>query len=81
MTSSGELYQRADGKWAFRITASNGRIVATVEGSYVLLSFAPHAELPSGLFELVHISRISEQAWSLFGTEEDYLAALSQETG
>ncbi len=32
MTSSGELYQRADGKWAFRITASNGRIVATDGG-------------------------------------------------
>lgn len=32
MASSGELYQRTDGKWAFRITASNGQIVATDGG-------------------------------------------------
>ena len=29
---SGELYQRADFKWAFRIKASNGQIVATDGG-------------------------------------------------
>ena len=26
---SGEIYQRKDGKWAFRVKAANGRIVAT----------------------------------------------------
>ena len=32
MAGSGELYRRADGKWAFRIKASNGEIVATDGG-------------------------------------------------
>ena len=32
MAGSGELYQRADDKWAFRIKASNGQIVATDGG-------------------------------------------------
>lgn len=32
MANSGEVYQRTDGKWAFRITASNGQIVATDGG-------------------------------------------------
>jgi len=29
MAGSGELYRRADKKWAFRVKASNGEIVAT----------------------------------------------------
>jgi uncharacterized protein YegP (UPF0339 family) len=29
MASKGELYQRKDGKWAFRVRAGNGQIVAT----------------------------------------------------
>ncbi len=32
MAASGELYLRADGKWAFRIKAPNGEIVATDGG-------------------------------------------------
>ncbi len=32
VASSGELYRRTDGKWAFRIKASNGEIVATDGG-------------------------------------------------
>ena len=32
MAGLGELYLRADGKWAFRIKASNGEIVATDGG-------------------------------------------------
>jgi uncharacterized protein YegP (UPF0339 family) len=32
MAGSGEYYQRKDGKWAFRIKASNGEIVATDGG-------------------------------------------------
>ena len=32
MAGSGEFYQRADDKWAFRIKASNGQIVATDGG-------------------------------------------------
>lgn len=54
----------------------HGRIQATVEG-YVLLAFAPHPDLPSGVLELVHISRIAEDTWSLFPTEEEYQAALA----
>jgi uncharacterized protein YegP (UPF0339 family) len=29
MAGSGEYYKRADGKWAFRVKASNGQKVAT----------------------------------------------------
>lgn len=29
MAGSGEVYQRKDGKWAFRVKASNGQVVAT----------------------------------------------------
>ncbi len=29
MAGSGELYQRTDGKWAFRVKAGNGQTVAT----------------------------------------------------
>lgn len=29
MAAKGELYQRKDGKWAFRVKASNGQTVAT----------------------------------------------------
>ncbi len=29
MAGSGELYQRKDGKWAFRVKAANGQCVAT----------------------------------------------------
>lgn len=29
MAGSGEVYKRKDGKWAFRIKASNGQVVAT----------------------------------------------------
>ncbi len=32
MAGSGELYKRADGKWAFRVRASNGQVVATDGG-------------------------------------------------
>ncbi len=32
MAGSGELYKRRDGKWAFRVKASNGQIVATGQG-------------------------------------------------
>ncbi len=32
MAGSGEFYQRADFRWAFRIKASNGQIVATDGG-------------------------------------------------
>lgn len=32
MAGSGEIYQRKDGKWAFRVKASNGQIVATDGG-------------------------------------------------
>ncbi len=32
MAGSGEFYRRADDKWAFRIKASNGQIVATDGG-------------------------------------------------
>jgi len=32
MEGSGELYQRTDGRWAWRIRASNGQIVATDGG-------------------------------------------------
>jgi len=29
MAGSAEVYQRKDGKWAFRVKASNGQVVAT----------------------------------------------------
>ncbi len=29
MAGKGEIYKRHDGKWAFRVKASNGEIVAT----------------------------------------------------
>ncbi len=29
MAGSGEVYKRSDGKWAFRVKASNGQVVAT----------------------------------------------------
>ncbi len=32
MAGSGEVYRRSDGKWAFRVRASNGQIVATDGG-------------------------------------------------
>ncbi|MEM9566586.1 MAG: DUF1508 domain-containing protein [Actinomycetota bacterium] len=32
MPGSGEIYKRKDGKWAFRVKASNGQIVATDGG-------------------------------------------------
>lgn len=32
MSGSGELYKRKDGKWAFRVKASNGQVVATDGG-------------------------------------------------
>ena len=32
MAGKGELYKRTDGKWAFRVKASNGEIVATDGG-------------------------------------------------
>lgn len=32
MPGKGEVYKRADGKWAFRVKASNGQIVATDGG-------------------------------------------------
>jgi len=32
MAGKGELYKRTDGKWAFRVKASNGEAVATDGG-------------------------------------------------
>ena len=32
MAGKGEVYKRADGKWAFRVKASNGETVATDGG-------------------------------------------------
>lgn len=32
MAGCGELYKRKDGKWAFRVKASNGQVVATSQG-------------------------------------------------
>jgi uncharacterized protein YegP (UPF0339 family) len=32
MAGSGEIYKRTDGKWAFRVKASNGQVVATDGG-------------------------------------------------
>ena len=32
MSGTGELYKRKDGKWAFRVKASNGQVVATDGG-------------------------------------------------
>ena len=32
MAGSGELFKRKDGKWAFRVRASNGQVVATDGG-------------------------------------------------
>ncbi len=32
MAGKGELYKRKDGKWAFRVKASNGQVVATGQG-------------------------------------------------
>jgi uncharacterized protein YegP (UPF0339 family) len=32
MAGTGEVYKRTDGKWAFRVKASNGQIVATDGG-------------------------------------------------
>lgn len=32
MAGKGEIYQRNDGKWAFRVKASNGEVVATDGG-------------------------------------------------
>ena len=32
MASGGELFKRKDGKWAFRVRASNGQVVATDGG-------------------------------------------------
>lgn len=32
MAGSGEIYKRKDGKWAFRVKASNGEVVATDGG-------------------------------------------------
>jgi len=32
MAGKGELYQRSDKKWAFRVKASNGEVVATDGG-------------------------------------------------
>lgn len=34
MTSSGEVYRRADGSWGFRIRASDGAIVADDAGQH-----------------------------------------------
>ena len=59
----------------------HGRIHATIEGGYALLRFTPHPKLPAGLFELVHISRISEEVWSLFATEDEYKAAVGDIDG
>jgi len=32
MAGTGEIYKRKDGKWAFRVKASNGQVVATDGG-------------------------------------------------
>jgi uncharacterized protein YegP (UPF0339 family) len=32
MAGKGEIYKRGDGKWAFRVKASNGEVVATDGG-------------------------------------------------
>ena len=32
MAGKGELYQQRNGKWAFRVKASNGQIVAASQG-------------------------------------------------
>ena len=32
MAGSGELFKRKDGKWGFRVRASNGQVVATDGG-------------------------------------------------
>jgi uncharacterized protein YegP (UPF0339 family) len=32
MAGKGEIYKRNDGKWAFRVKASNGEVVATDGG-------------------------------------------------
>ena len=32
MAAGGELFKRKDGKWAFRVRASNGQVVATDGG-------------------------------------------------
>lgn len=32
MAGKGELYQQRNGKWAFRVKASNGQVVASSQG-------------------------------------------------
>ncbi len=36
MAGNGELYQRRDGKWGFRVKAGNGRVVATDGGRAIV---------------------------------------------
>lgn len=54
----------------------HGQVAASLEGGYYLLAFAPCDELPKGVYEIVHVSIMTEQAWSFFQPEGDYLAAM-----
>jgi uncharacterized protein YegP (UPF0339 family) len=49
MAGTGELYKRNDGKWAFRVKASNGEIVATDGGQ----GYSAKADAQSTLTKLI----------------------------
>jgi len=57
----------------------HGQVVALV-GDYCLLRFDGHAQLPDGLHEIVHVSAIAQDAWSLFVTEAELRQAISNGT-
>lgn len=53
MNPKAQLYKREDGKWAWRLVASNGQIIATdggqgyenrADAAAVVFRLAPHAE-------------------------------------
>jgi hypothetical protein len=48
-------------KWVY-----HGEIVAHFADGYCLLRFDNSDKLPTGTHEVVHISRIADEKWSLF---------------
>jgi uncharacterized protein YegP (UPF0339 family) len=50
MAGKGEVYQRNDGKWAFRVKAANGEIVATDGGQ----GYSAKADAQTTLTKLIN---------------------------
>ena len=52
-----------------------GQVVAELGLGYWLVRYLPHPRLRPGVSEVVHLSRLDEERWSVFDTEDELRGA------